>query len=567
MELTLYERIVKDPSDTETPFRRIMAYRGGTDRSLLTEIPTVRGGVFLGTSVDLVPALVHYHRDDKGRWTRNGDVQELREQARVFHKSEGLIAGAGETIEIVGKGVTDVTASVLAASGGVSLYGARVVPGVSGYAAELQRDWFERASVNLVRNAVSSELGQRYGGDEYRGEVQALNLDERKYIQNVRQELTDQGHPLLGAVTGAGVGVANGMLPLAVGIGVFHKVATLGTMGELAANGVGLVMSGHGGWTTGVSIREFARARAEYDGQDPAALAHYYTAVQNLTENAATLPLLLGGLDASIKARVKLKALGPVVPEGVSAARDASVENPIAKGATVKPSEAVSQPDAAGQPAVSKLDRPKFDEAPKDPGYEVSIDIAPAHLAAIDTNPSIFVRRMKIRRLYRRAQFSVDVQAAGVSEQRINWMFEKRCPLTFENPKRFSQFKRELAEVLKVSGLSDGKSRMKGTSTTFYSENPKKPLGHRFDANPAEPADVDINIESAIMVKEFSVAGVPPPQGGNPIYGTAQMHQKFPALHDFAVKWQRTLGRSVNFVGLPDSSRVDPTDWNLQVPR
>ncbi|UPT75883.1 MAG: hypothetical protein M0D55_09550 [Elusimicrobiota bacterium] len=204
MELMLYERIVKDPTDAMTPFRRVMAYRGGVDKSLLTEKSSIHGGVMLGTSVDLVPALVHYRRDDKGGWTRGGDVQELREQARVFHKSEGLIAGAGETIGIVGRGVTDVTASVLAASGGMSLYGARAVPGVSGYAAELQRDWFERASVNLVRNAVSSELGNRYGGDEYRGEVQALNLDERKYIQNVRQELTDQGHPMLGAVTGAG---------------------------------------------------------------------------------------------------------------------------------------------------------------------------------------------------------------------------------------------------------------------------------------------------------------------------------------------------------------------------
>lgn len=563
MELMLYERTVKDPTDAVTPFRRVMAYRGGADKSLLTEKSSVHGGVMLGTSVDLVPALVHYRRDDKGRWTRDGDVQELREQARVFHKSEGLIAGTGETIGIVGRGVTDMTASVLAASGGVSLYGARAVPGVSGYAAELQRDWFERASVNLIRNAVSSELGQRYGGDDYRGEVQALNLDDRKYIQNVRQELTDQGHPMLGAVTGAGVGVANSMLPLAVGIGVFHKVATLGTMGELAANGVGLVMSGHGGWETGVSIREFAHARAEYDSQDPAALAHYYTAVQNLTENAATLPLLLGGLDASIKARVRAKPEGLVIPEPMPVARAAAVEHPVTTDAAMKSSEHSQLSALTRELPDAKPVKPKLDAPPEDVSYEVQLDFDSVILTSIEVNPSIFSRRMKIQRLYRKARFIEDASSLGISKQRIDWMFEKRCPLTFESPKQFRKFKQELAEALRVSGLPDGKARMKGTSTTFYSENPDKPLGHRFDANPKKPADIDINIEGAGITERMKGAGIPPADGDNPVFGTRKMMKQYPALKSFSEKWAAELKREVNFVGLSDPGQVDSMDWGL----
>ena len=563
MELMLYERTVKDPADTMTPFRRVMAYRGGADKSLLTEKSSVRGGVMLGTSVDLIPALVHYRRDEKGGWTRDGDVQELREQARVFHKSEGLIAGTGETIGIVGRGATDLTASVLAASGGLSLYGARVIPGVSGYAAELQRDWFERASVNLVHNAVSSELGQRYGGDDYRGEVQALNLDERKYIQNVRQELTDQGHPMLGAVTGAGVGVANGILPLAVGIGLFHKVATLGTMGELAANGVGLVMSGHGGWATGVSIREFARARSEYDAQDPASLAHYYTAVQHLTENAATLPLLLGGLDASIKARVKMTIPGPLVYEPVRVARTAVVENAVTNGAAVKPNEFSQMPAHTRTPSDARIAKPKLDAPPVDGSYEVHLDIDPQTLTSIEVDPNVFTRRMKIQRLYRKARFIEDTESLGISKQRIDWMFEKRCPLTFESPKQFRKFKQELTEALRVSGLPEGKARMKGTSTTFYSENPDKPLGHRFDADSKKPADIDINIEGAGMVERMKSAGLPPAEGDNPIFSTRKMMQQYPALKLFSEKWSAELKREVNFVGLSDPHQVDSMDWGL----
>lgn len=314
--LALYERVASDPNDATTPWRKVMLYRGGAERELLTT-KTVSNGespgrVVTGTTVELLPVAVHYRRDADGRWARDGQTREFREQRQVVHDSAGLVGGSAEVLSVAGRGATDLTASALAAGGALSLYPSRALPRAGALVAEIQQDWFERARVDFVDNSLSRELGENYAGDAYKNQKAAMNLDGSKHIQNVRRELTEQGHPMLGAVTGAGVGFANSMLPMAAGFGALHSVASLGKAGQLAAMGVGIVMTGTSGWNYRIAYNELQRTRAEFDERDPRSMADYYTALQGFTEQSAGQLLLLGGISEVVKVRA------PVEPEVVS---------------------------------------------------------------------------------------------------------------------------------------------------------------------------------------------------------------------------------------------------------
>ncbi len=561
--LALYERTVADPSDATTPWRKAMLYRGANERELMTAKVVSNGDALsravTGTTVELVPVAVGYRRDEDGRWARDGRTREFAEQRQVIHDSAGAIGGSGEVLGVAGRGATDLAASAFAASGALSLYPARAVPRVGSLVAEVQQDWFERAGVNLVNNAVSTELGERYQGDAYKDRKTAMNLDQRKYVQNVRQELTEQGHPLLGAVAGGGVGFANSVLPMAAGLGALHGVSKLNFAGELAAKGVGLVMGGKGAWDVGVAGNEFFRAKDDFDERDPRSVAAYYTSIQNLTEQSAGQLMLLGGLREVFKGRAK-----PTVSEFIAANPRADVppfviENTVVKGGTAKIESRV----LSERSRTSPVERPTLDKAPVDSAYDVQVKIDPGQLAASEINPSIYSRRMKIQRLYRQDRFAADARAVGVSEQRINWMFEKRCPLSFESPGQFNQFKIELAEALRVSGLDDAKVRLKGTSTTFYSESPSKALGRHFDSVAGDPSDIDVNLDSSRMVAALTSLDIKPSGDGNPIYGTKKLVKLYPALEAFSLKWKGQLRRPVNFVGLSDSKMIDSRDWNL----
>jgi len=175
-------------------------------------------------------------------------------------------------------------------------------------------------------------------------------------------------------------------------------------------------------------------------------------------------------------------------------------------------------------------------------------------LAKVGDDVAVQVRQAENQQLLDSPMFQADLNARGVSAERLAWMREKKCPLTFENPQQYETFRRDLAKVLDEAGLGDAQVSMKGTSTTFYSENPKKMLGHHFDANPSELADIDLGLSSAQMVDAMSAAG----KGAHPqmphIFKTRHTVEVYPALKAFAEKWQGILGREVNFVGLTDKA-------------
>jgi hypothetical protein len=113
---------------------------------------------------------------------------------------------------------------------------------------------------------------------------------------------------------------------------------------------------------------------------------------------------------------------------------------------------------------------------------------------------------------------------------------------------------------MRQAGLPDAEIGLKGTATTFYSENPGKPLGHHWDADPANPGDYDFNVTSPAMVESLRAAGIKPSEKYG-VYKTRDLEQSFPALDAFQQKWSGILGRDVNFVGYPAAQARDATEY------
>ena len=118
-------------------------------------------------------------------------------------------------------------------------------------------------------------------------------------------------------------------------------------------------------------------------------------------------------------------------------------------------------------------------------------------------------------------------------------------------------------DAFKQAGLSDAEIGMKGTSTTFYSENPSKRLGHHWDADPANLGDYDINITSPTMTAKLDELGIAPSEKYG-VFKTKHIESSFKPLDDFQKKWAGELGRDVNFVGYPKPVARDATEYILR---
>ncbi len=178
-------------------------------------------------------------------------------------------------------------------------------------------------------------------------------------------------------------------------------------------------------------------------------------------------------------------------------------------------------------------------------------------------SPAIEARKLTNAALRATPQFAADIKSVGVSEQQVQQMFAKELPLGFKNNQQFADFKKDLAEALDRAGLKDAEVGLKGTATTFYSENPSKPLGHHWDADPSNPGDYDLNLTSAKMVEQLRADGLAPsPKYG--VFRTRDIEARFPDLDRFAQKWSKELGRDVNLVGYPVPQPRDATEYLLK---
>ena len=164
-------------------------------------------------------------------------------------------------------------------------------------------------------------------------------------------------------------------------------------------------------------------------------------------------------------------------------------------------------------------------------------------------------RKLEIDTLTRSPIFSKDLATLDIGEQRVAWMVSGECPLSFDHPRQYQQFQKELKGLLKEVGLDDAFVTLKGTSTTFYSENPRKPLGHHFDANLKEPADLDLGLGSKKLIAALAGSGVEASAKIPTIFHTADTLQQVPVLAVFADRWGSMLNRPVNFVALTSGGR------------
>jgi hypothetical protein len=184
-------------------------------------------------------------------------------------------------------------------------------------------------------------------------------------------------------------------------------------------------------------------------------------------------------------------------------------------------------------------------------------------LAAVEGEAMFELRGKEIRTLMNSDLFSRDLATLGITRERIAWMQSGQCPLSFENPKQYQTFQRELRAVLAKVGLSDATVILTGTSTTFYSENPRKPLGHHFDANQDEVADIDLGVTSAALVMCMKDAQCEPSPKLETIFRRRDTMAQVPEFQTFADRWEGILDRPVNFVAMTSSEAppVRPSDY------
>lgn len=175
----------------------------------------------------------------------------------------------------------------------------------------------------------------------------------------------------------------------------------------------------------------------------------------------------------------------------------------------------------------------------------------------------IDVRRFENIALRESPQFPKDMEKVGVSKNQIDMMFSKEVPLGFKSSEQFSKFQTDMVTALKKDGLNDSKIGLKGTATTFYSENPSKKLGHHWDANPVELGDYDLNISSKKMTQHMDTMNVKPSEQYG-TFKTRHIRLQFPEIDKFSTEWTQILGRDVNFVGYPTNAvKRDSTEYML----
>jgi hypothetical protein len=176
---------------------------------------------------------------------------------------------------------------------------------------------------------------------------------------------------------------------------------------------------------------------------------------------------------------------------------------------------------------------------------------------------AIETRQAENTRLRESEQYAKDKEKVGVSDEQIAAMEQKKTPLGFKDEAQFGEFKGEMNSALDKAGLADSEIGLKGTATTFYSENPSKPLGHHWDADLKNPGDYDLNITSRSMVERMESTGISPSNKYN-VFKTSDIESSFPELRAFQEKWSTTLGREVNFVGYPSTTARDATEFILR---
>ena len=150
--------------------------------------------------------------------------------------------------------------------------------------------------------------------------------------------------------------------------------------------------------------------------------------------------------------------------------------------------------------------------------------------------------------LMTRPIFMHDLNTLGLTADDMYDLFAQLKPLGFESRKQFWHFSNEILKACKESGLPDIILTVKGTSTNFYSENPRKPRGHRWDADPKNPGDYDISMTSETMNIRMARDNVAlHPKCG--IWRKEDIYARYPKVDTVMKRWTNILMRDVNAAG------------------
>ncbi len=165
--------------------------------------------------------------------------------------------------------------------------------------------------------------------------------------------------------------------------------------------------------------------------------------------------------------------------------------------------------------------------------------------------------------LMTRPIFMNDLSALGLTCNDMYELFAQLKPLGFENRRQFRHFAHEILRACKESGLPDVVLTVKGTSTNFYSENPRKPRGHRWDADPKNPGDYDISMTSETMNGRMARDKVAlHPKCG--IWRKEDIYARYPKVDAVMKRWTNILARDVNAAG-DVTAAPGVTDYSLNM--
>jgi hypothetical protein len=304
--LSLYVRSAKSPDDQTSKFTRIVQYEGDWGRE--TQTSSTDSNVDKWYSWVVGPKVTEttqtqraYRQDDgQGGWTWQNRGQPVVGKPVTIYEGSGIVGATGQAVGTLGKGAVDL---VVAGSANQAADLLSVAGMFDGRAANASNRMREVARVNLEDNALFTTLGHDYGGQKFDQWHANQHLDDKLYVQNVRQTLTDAGHPGWGAVAGGVVDVANQVAPMLVGGEVLEGVAGLGKVGQLAAKGVGYVWSAQAVYGAGKATGEFAVAAYDYhlNPNDPRAKQAFYDNVENITTQALYAPMTVGIVSSALK--------------------------------------------------------------------------------------------------------------------------------------------------------------------------------------------------------------------------------------------------------------------------
>jgi hypothetical protein len=163
-------------------------------------------------------------------------------------------------------------------------------------------------------------------------------------------------------------------------------------------------------------------------------------------------------------------------------------------------------------------------------------------------------RELENIKLWRRDGYS-KAYKQGITEAQIDDMVLKKVPLGFTK-QDFDAAKLDLLHALKSENIDGGHVLIDGSSTTFYSNNPSKKLGHHFKNSGINKSDYDFKIFSSGFADVMRDRGYKwSKHEGH--YKGRWVEKEFPAIKEFNRKWSMRLKRKVTVIGV-DSDLANP---------